>query len=41
MCVNLGITHGGKDTGKEVFENGQMRKIFGPKRKKFVPSRAE
>jgi hypothetical protein len=35
MGVNLGITHGEKNTGKGVLENREMRKIFGTKRKKF------
>jgi hypothetical protein len=33
MGVNRGITHGGKNTGKGVLENRELRKIFGTKRK--------
>jgi hypothetical protein len=33
MGVNLGIAHAGKNTGKEVLENREMRKIFGTKKK--------
>jgi hypothetical protein len=35
MGVNLGITHGGKETGKGILENRDMRKIFGTKRTKI------
>lgn len=48
MDVNLGIAHGGKNTGKWVLEDREMRKIFRTKRKKInseidstAPSRAE
>jgi hypothetical protein len=36
MGVNLGVTHGGKNTGKRVLENREVRKIFGIKRKKLT-----